>query len=72
MTTATPADTLYCSFCGKSQHEVDNLLTGPPPVSICGECIDLAAATITDIRFQETAGEREYASWTTLPQEAAA
>jgi hypothetical protein len=32
--------TLYCSFCGKSQHEVTKLLAGPA-VHICGECVDL-------------------------------
>ena len=32
--------TLYCSFCGKSQHEVKKLIAGPS-VFICDECIDL-------------------------------
>ena len=31
---------LYCSFCGKSQHEVRKLIAGPS-VFICDECIDL-------------------------------
>ena len=31
---------LYCSFCGKSQHEVKKLIAGPS-VLICDECIDL-------------------------------
>jgi ATP-dependent Clp protease ATP-binding subunit ClpX len=31
---------LYCSFCGKSQHEVDKLCAGPN-VYICGGCVDL-------------------------------
>ena len=31
---------LYCSFCGKSQHEVKKLIAGPS-VFICDECIDL-------------------------------
>ncbi|AEI74975.1 ATP-dependent Clp protease ATP-binding subunit ClpX [Candidatus Moranella endobia PCVAL] len=31
---------LYCSFCGKSQHEVQKLIAGPS-VYICDECIDL-------------------------------
>src|SRR2546425_4058584 len=31
---------LYCSFCGKSQHEVRKLIAGPS-VSICDECIEL-------------------------------
>jgi ClpX C4-type zinc finger/Glyoxalase superfamily protein len=32
--------TLYCSFCGKSQHEVRKLIAGPS-VFICDECVDL-------------------------------
>jgi len=35
-----PPKTLYCSFCGKSQHEVRKLIAGPE-VFICDECIDL-------------------------------
>jgi hypothetical protein len=35
-----PPKTLYCSFCGKSQHEVRKLIAGPPPVLICDECVD--------------------------------
>ena len=37
--------TLYCSFCGKSQHEVRKLIAGPT-VFICGECIELCADII--------------------------
>ena len=33
--------TLYCSFCGKSQHEVRKLVAGPGRVFICNECVDL-------------------------------
>jgi ATP-dependent Clp protease ATP-binding subunit ClpX len=33
-------DTLYCSFCGKSQHEVRKLIAGPT-VFICDECVEL-------------------------------
>lgn len=43
--------TLYCSFCGKSQHEVKKLIAGPS-VFICDECIDLC----NDIIRDETAG----------------
>lgn len=35
-----PASTLYCSFCGKSQHDVRKLVAGPA-VFICDECVDL-------------------------------
>ena len=41
---------LYCSFCGKSQHEVKKLIAGPS-VFICDECIDLC----TDIIQEELA-----------------
>jgi hypothetical protein len=34
------ASTLYCSFCGKSQHEVAKLIAGPS-LFICNECTDL-------------------------------
>lgn len=37
---AHPEKTLYCSFCGKSQHEVKKLISGPS-VFICDECIRL-------------------------------
>jgi ATP-dependent Clp protease ATP-binding subunit ClpX len=43
---------LYCSFCGKSQHEVKKLIAGPS-VFICDECIDLC----NDIIRDETTGE---------------
>lgn len=38
---------LYCSFCGKSQHEVRKLIAGPS-VFICDECIDLCNDIIRD------------------------
>ncbi len=42
-------NTLYCSFCGKSQHEVRKLIAGPT-VFICDECVDLC----TDIIREES------------------
>src|SRR5215470_470820 len=38
---------LYCSFCGKSQHEVQKLIAGPS-VFICDECIELCNDIIRD------------------------
>lgn len=38
---------LYCSFCGKSQHEVKKLIAGPT-VFICDECVELCMDIITD------------------------
>jgi ATP-dependent Clp protease ATP-binding subunit ClpX len=42
-----PEKLLYCSFCGKSQHEVKKLIAGPS-VFICDECIDLCNDIIRD------------------------
>lgn len=44
---------LYCSFCGKSQHEVRKLIAGPS-VFICDECVDLCNDIITE-EMQEKA-----------------
>ncbi|MBU3720293.1 MAG: ATP-dependent Clp protease ATP-binding subunit ClpX [Burkholderiaceae bacterium] len=43
---------LYCSFCGKSQHEVKKLIAGPS-VFICDECIDLCNDIIRDEQSAE-------------------
>jgi ATP-dependent Clp protease ATP-binding subunit ClpX len=44
----TPGEKLlYCSFCGKSQHEVRKLIAGPS-VFICDECIELCNDIIRD------------------------
>ncbi|MEQ8654271.1 MAG: ATP-dependent Clp protease ATP-binding subunit ClpX [Kiloniellales bacterium] len=42
-----PKNTLYCSFCGKSQHEVRKLIAGPT-VFICDECVDLCTEIIRE------------------------
>jgi ATP-dependent Clp protease ATP-binding subunit ClpX len=44
---ATGEKVLYCSFCGKSQHEVKKLIAGPS-VFICDECIELCNDIISD------------------------
>ncbi len=44
---ASTEKTLFCSFCGKSQHEVKKLIAGPS-VFICDECIDLCNEIIRD------------------------
>ena len=44
---------LYCSFCGKSQHEVRKLIAGPS-VFICDECIELC----NDIIREESATDK--------------
>ena len=49
--------TLYCSFCGKSQHEVKKLIAGPS-VFICDECIDLCNDIIREeVPADDAAGE---------------
>src|SRR5471030_3180339 len=50
MTKPTASDTkntLYCSFCGKSQHEVRKLIAGPT-VFICDECVELCMDIIRE------------------------
>jgi len=46
---------LYCSFCGKSQHEVRKLIAGPS-VFICDECVDLCNDIIRE-EVQENGGD---------------
>ncbi|WP_370257899.1 ClpX C4-type zinc finger protein, partial [Marinobacter nauticus] len=46
---------LYCSFCGKSQHEVRKLIAGPS-VFICDECVDLCNDIIRE-EIQENSQE---------------
>ncbi|MEG0413267.1 MAG: ATP-dependent Clp protease ATP-binding subunit ClpX [Comamonas sp.] len=43
----TSEKNLYCTFCGKSQHEVKKLIAGPS-IFICDECIDLCNEIIRD------------------------
>ncbi|HQX05739.1 MAG TPA: ATP-dependent Clp protease ATP-binding subunit ClpX, partial [Zoogloea sp.] len=48
---------LYCSFCGKSQHEVRKLIAGPS-VFICDECIELCNDIIRDEISADTGGAK--------------
>lgn len=50
---------LYCSFCGKSQHEVKKLIAGPS-VFVCDECVDLCNDIIRE-ETQETVSTEEIA-----------
>lgn len=45
--TGNGEETLRCSFCGKTQHEVKKLIVGPT-VYICDECIELCAGIISE------------------------
>jgi ATP-dependent Clp protease ATP-binding subunit ClpX len=47
---------LYCSFCGKSQHEVRKLIAGPS-VFICDECVDLCNDIISEEIQDEESGK---------------
>jgi len=47
MSTSDSKNTLYCSFCGKSQHEVRKLIAGPT-VFICDECVELCMDIIRE------------------------
>ncbi|MEM0952668.1 MAG: ATP-dependent Clp protease ATP-binding subunit ClpX [Pseudomonadota bacterium] len=49
---------LYCSFCGKSQHEVRKLIAGPS-VFICDECVDLCNDIIRE-EVQESGSESSH------------
>ena len=59
---------LYCSFCGKSQHEVKKLIAGPS-VFICDECIELCNDIIRDEVPAETPGAKSPRSDLPTPSE---
>ncbi|HLB56860.1 MAG TPA: ATP-dependent Clp protease ATP-binding subunit ClpX [Coxiellaceae bacterium] len=53
-------ETLYCSFCGKSQHEVKKLIAGPS-VFVCNECINLCNDIIREEELTDVvAPEKKY------------
>ena len=61
MTKLTGGDsksTLYCSFCGKSQHEVRKLIAGPT-VFICDECVELCNDIIREETKAGIAGKKD-------------
>ena len=59
---------LYCSFCGKSQHEVKKLIAGPS-VFICDECIELCNDIIRDEVPAEGASAKPAKSDLPVPSE---
>jgi len=59
---------LYCSFCGKSQHEVKKLIAGPS-VFICDECIELCNDIIRDEVPAEIANPKATKSDLPIPSE---
>lgn len=50
--TEAAKETMYCSFCGKSQHDVPKLIAGPE-VFICNECVVLCNDIIGAERLPE-------------------
>jgi ATP-dependent Clp protease ATP-binding subunit ClpX len=68
MTTNTSDEKLlYCSFCGKSQHEVKKLIAGPS-VFICDECVDLCNDIIRE-EAQTVDGEKAVEKKLPTPKE---
>ena len=61
--------TLYCSFCGKSQHEVKKLIAGPS-VFICDECVDLCNDIISDELLLDESTAEKSDSASALPKPA--
>jgi len=53
---------LYCSFCGKSQHEVRKLIAGPS-VFICDECVDLCEDIIREEAIDDISTSEEQDSF---------
>jgi ClpX C4-type zinc finger/Glyoxalase superfamily protein len=51
---------LYCSFCGKSQHEVHKLVAGPA-VYICDECVDLCVDIVDEQLLRLIEGDEKSA-----------
>ncbi len=56
--TGSDGKILYCSFCGKSQHEVRKLIAGPS-VYVCDECVELCNDIIREELEEAGAGDRE-------------
>ena len=48
-----PKGTIYCSFCGKSQDEVNKMVAGPANCFICDECIDICSEIMEEERESE-------------------
>src|SRR5262249_36246219 len=42
------SNTVSCSFCGKTQHEVETLIAGPPPRVICNEGVAISSDVLAD------------------------
>ena len=60
--------TLYCSFCGKSQHEVQKLIAGPT-VFICDECVALCQDIMTEEHKTDLTPVRAPMSWVEIMEQ---
>ena len=56
-------DKIRCSFCGKTQDEVDKMIAGPDGLYICDECVDMCSMIVGDSRtpfdYQETKNKKD-------------
>ncbi|MDQ6989771.1 MAG: ATP-dependent Clp protease ATP-binding subunit ClpX [Mariprofundaceae bacterium] len=69
MASSSSEATLFCSFCGKSQHDVKKLIAGPT-VFICDECIDLCNdIMVEELGVAETSIQGDDKSGLPKPQE---
>jgi len=59
---------LYCSFCGKSQHEVKKLIAGPS-VFVCDECVDLCNDIIREELLEVTSKQEQEQEHLPTPRE---
>lgn len=63
---AAQKTTVSCSFCGKTQHEVETIIAGPPPIFVCNECVRLCNVIIDDqeilnlMKTDEEIGNQSY------------
>jgi ATP-dependent Clp protease ATP-binding subunit ClpX len=55
-----PKQTIHCSFCGKTEHEVRKMIAGPT-VFICNECVEFCIDIVKESDAEK--GQREYDSW---------
>ena len=50
---------LHCSFCGKTQNEANKLISGPPSLFICDECIEICNEIIRDDALSTEIGQMD-------------
>lgn len=58
-------DTITCSFCNKSQHDVARLIAGPPGIYICNECVKVCTSVIAQEERKHIEPKASNASLTT-------